>query len=204
VALKHLAIALEATLDQYTTKWVLVVLADMAGGDGIVRSQIRDIADRACCSSTTVRKHLDQLADYGMLTEQRDLDQIKLDLEGVKGPELQMRKEEQEFDIPYDLITSVWNSVADDISYGSRSFRITDAGTPRRRKHLRSRWRDGHFPEHWYETFQLLPKCTEWIRGFPGFSFDWIIKAEDNYRKVAEGKFLDEDQQDDYKWSHEE
>jgi len=65
--------------------------------------------------------------------------------------------------------------------------------TPARRKGLKVREAEG-FGDAWPEMLAELDRAGVWLSDFPGFGFDWLSKNEDNWTKVAEGKYRNHDE----------
>lgn len=82
---------------------------------------------------------------------------------------------------------SQWNALAKNLKV-----RGIQALTPRRKKHLKARERDG-LGRIWPDVVRQLEASRTWVDGFRGFCFDWIIQSTDNMTKVAEGKYVDRD-----------
>lgn len=78
-----------------------------------------------------------------------------------------------------------WNAWA-----GDRGVRRVLKLTAHRLEHLRAREAD-QLAATWPMVLRELSRASEWIRGFRGFSFDWLIKDPNNWVKVLEGTYAD-------------
>jgi len=109
----------------------------------------------------------------------------------AEGEEKQASREADP--IPYDEIAAHYNETvrrhADD-----RRGRLMDIRTDRRLKHLRARWQEELFRQHWRKVFDLaaeIPFMRRGSRTHPNFrgDFDWLIANDTNYVKVLEGRY---------------
>jgi len=88
-------------------------------------------------------------------------------------------------------ILSSWNLVCDKIPTLSRIIRISEG----RRLHLKRRFENKHFVENINTAISLIPRSS-FLKGNNKrgwrISFDWLIKNDENYLKVLEGKYKDD------------
>jgi hypothetical protein len=82
---------------------------------------------------------------------------------------------------------SEWNSLARKIRVP-----VIKALTPSRKAHLRSREKNGEAWD-WNGVLRQLAASTKWVTGFRAFSFDWLVKNDENWAKVLEGKYAERD-----------
>jgi len=88
---------------------------------------------------------------------------------------------------PYDEIVAAWNVLAE-----TSPLLHCRTLTPKRKLHLRTRWENPEFRQHWAAAFESWA-ASEWVRKWKGGrDFNWIVKNDENWVKAWEGKY-DED-----------
>jgi len=91
--------------------------------------------------------------------------------------------------VPYQQIVAAWNAVA---SQQPRLPQVQSVSTARK-AHLRARWTEPMFRDSYAKLFERVGG-SRFLRGESGrwrADFDWIIKNDENYAKVMEGKYDD-------------
>jgi hypothetical protein len=87
--------------------------------------------------------------------------------------------------VPYDEIQEYWNNT----DRLGTLHHITKIRTPRRMRFLRTRWKEDIFRENWKKIIDIANRSKFLCFKFKGFSFNWVIKNEDNYIKILEKKY---------------
>jgi len=90
--------------------------------------------------------------------------------------------------VPFDDIVQCWNETVSDTKGMAEARGLSE----KRREHLRKRWKEDVFREKYQIIFNTIVE-TPFLsgqneRGWRA-DFDWIIKNDDNYTKVLEGKY---------------
>lgn len=94
--------------------------------------------------------------------------------------------------VPVKDIAEAWNQAL--ASNRAPPPRITKVSpNTNRYKHIRARWKELPDLAAWRDLFDRVTK-SEFLRNANWFSFDWLVKSPDNFRKALEGNYDNKEQ----------
>ena len=92
--------------------------------------------------------------------------------------------------IPYSKIKELWNMKTKDI------FNSIQGITGKRKTGVTARWNEGCNSLEKWEAVINICLDSNFLKGWDGFNFDWLIKNSDNFMKVQEGKYKNKQDSD--------
>lgn len=151
-----------------------------------VLEDVEGIYHRREVSRETSRKHRDR--DKSDKSPSLSNDTIEKKEKKEKKDKKDIREEVESFS---DLLFNKWNTFTERYFQLSRVRSIT----PQRKKHLKERFGNKDFRDSFDKVLLAIPKSKflmgkndrEWV-----VDFDFLIKNDENYHKILEGKYEDD------------